>query len=89
MQTAAQGCSGSPARRDLTGVRAPQAPVWKGNWSVDYTPPLTDTLDGFAQVAGEYQSSLYYVAPIPRPSSRASRSSTCGWGCGRMTNAGT
>ncbi len=66
MQTAAQGCSGSPARRDLTGVRAPQAPVWKGNWSVDYTPPLTDTLDGFAQVAGEYQSSLYYVAADPQ-----------------------
>ncbi len=41
-------------------------PVWKGNWSVDYTPPLTDTLDGFAQVAGEYQSSLYYVAADPQ-----------------------
>ena len=29
-------------------------------------PPLTDTLDGFAQVAGEYQSSLYYVAADPQ-----------------------
>ncbi len=66
MQTAALGCAGSPARQDLTGARAPQAPVWKGNWSVGYTPPVTDRLDGILQLSSEFQSSLYYVAKDPQ-----------------------
>lgn len=65
LQTVAQGCTGSPGRRDLSGARAPQAPQWKGSGSIDYTPTLTDRIDGFAQVAGQYQSSLYYVAGDP------------------------
>ncbi|HEY5807957.1 MAG TPA: TonB-dependent receptor, partial [Povalibacter sp.] len=35
-QTAAQGCTGTPARQDLGGERLPSAPEWKLNLGWDY-----------------------------------------------------
>lgn len=55
-QTAAMGCTGSPARQDLAGFRPAQAPEWKLSMAGNYTPPLTDTLDGVFQAALNYQS---------------------------------
>lgn len=65
LQTAAQGCTGTPPRMDLTGMRAPQSPTWKGNWWIDYTPPVTDRLRGIAQLSGEFQSKMNFVAGDP------------------------
>ncbi|SDA36819.1 TonB-dependent receptor [Sphingomonas sp. NFR15] len=65
LQTAALGCTGTPARQNLTGTRVPQAPEWKFNVNADYSPRLTDTLRGVAQVNWQYQSSLYYAARDP------------------------
>ncbi|WP_069206824.1 TonB-dependent receptor [Sphingomonas panacis] len=65
LQTAALGCTGTPTRQNLTGTRVPQAPEWKFNVNADYSPRLTDTLRGVAQVNWQYQSSLYYAARDP------------------------
>ncbi|WP_245824857.1 TonB-dependent receptor [Sphingomonas azotifigens] len=65
-QTAAQGCTGSPGRQNLTGTRAVQAPEWKSSASIDYAPALTEKLNGVLQGSWQYQSSVYYVARDPQ-----------------------
>ena len=59
-QTAAQGCLGSPARQNLAGFRPAQAPEWKLSISGDYTPALTDSLDGVLQAAFNYSSKFNF-----------------------------
>ncbi len=66
LQTAALGCIGSPASQNLTGTTAVQAPKWKGNTGVEYTPSLGDNLQGVAEASVQYQSSLYYIARDPQ-----------------------
>ena len=67
LQTAATGCiSGSPNYQNLTGARAVQAPKWKFALGTEYSPALTDTLRGVAQLNWQYQSSLYFVAEDPQ-----------------------
>ncbi len=66
LQTAALGCTGSPTRQDLTGTRAIQAPEWKFNVSGDWSPAIGNDLRGVAQVAWQYQSSLFYQARDPQ-----------------------
>jgi iron complex outermembrane receptor protein len=39
-QSAALGCTGTPARQDLAGKRLPSAPKWKFNTGVDYDHSL-------------------------------------------------
>lgn len=59
-QTAAQGCFGSPARQDLSGSTPPQAPKWKLTGNVDYARPISGDIEGFVQVAANYQSKVNY-----------------------------
>ncbi len=59
-QTVAQGCFGSPSRQDLAGFRPAQAPEWKVAVSGDFTPQLTDNVDGLLQAAATYQSRINY-----------------------------
>lgn len=66
LQTAAQGCVGTPTRQNLSGTRAVQAPEWKFNISGDYSPALGGDLRGVAQFNWQYQSSLYYAARDPQ-----------------------
>lgn len=65
-QTAAQGCTGSPGRQNLTGTRAVQAPEWKASASIDFAPAITEKLNGVLQGSWQYQSSVYYVARDPQ-----------------------
>jgi iron complex outermembrane receptor protein len=65
LQTAAQGCTGSPARQNLTGERAVQAPKQKFSVGADYSHEISSSLVGFAQASYQYQSSVYYVAEDP------------------------
>lgn len=60
-QTAAQGCLGTPARQDLSGVTPPQAPKWKFSGGVDYDHPLQGSAVGFVQVTASYQSKVNYM----------------------------
>jgi iron complex outermembrane receptor protein len=66
LQTAAQGCTGSPARQNVTGMRVSQAPEWKFNVSGDWSPRLTDNLRGIAQANWQYQSSVNYAIDDPQ-----------------------
>jgi iron complex outermembrane receptor protein len=66
LQTAAQGCSGTPARQNLTGQRAVQAPKQKFSVGADYSHPVSSSLVGFVQANYQYQSSVYYVAEDPQ-----------------------
>ena len=66
LQTAAQGCTGSPARQNVTGMRVSQAPEWKFNVSGDWSPRLGDRLRGVAQANWQYQSSLNYAIDDPQ-----------------------
>jgi iron complex outermembrane receptor protein len=66
LQTAAQGCSGSPARQNLTDARAIQAPRQKYSFAADYSHTLSSRLVGFVQTNYQYQSSVYYVAEDPQ-----------------------
>jgi len=59
-QTAAQGCTGSPSRQNLTGFRPAQAPEWKASFNADFTPHLTQSLDGIVQLAYSYQSKINF-----------------------------
>ncbi|USI71929.1 TonB-dependent receptor [Sphingomonas morindae] len=59
-QTAAQGCTGTPARQDLAGFRPAQAPLWKLAANAEYTPHLTSRLDGLVQLAYSYQSAINF-----------------------------
>ncbi|HWU73952.1 MAG TPA: TonB-dependent receptor [Sphingomonas sp.] len=71
LQTAALGCTGSPARQNLTGARAVQAPEWKFSIGADYSPSLGGNLKGVAQANWQYQSSVYYVAEDPQTFQKA------------------
>ncbi len=51
---------------NLTGTTAIQAPKWKFNANLDYSPHLTTNLRGVAQVNWQYQSSLYFQARDPQ-----------------------
>jgi len=66
LQTAAQGCSGTPARQNLTGERAVQAPKQKYSIGADYSHAIGSRLVGFVQANYQYQSSVYYVAEDPQ-----------------------
>ncbi len=66
LQTAAQGCVGTPASQNLTGTRAVQSPKWKASAGAEYAPALGGSLNGVAQASWQYQSSLYYVARDPQ-----------------------
>jgi len=66
LQTAAQGCTGSPTRQNLTGARAVQAPKQKLSIAADYSHAISSGLMGFAQANYQYQSSVYYVAEDPQ-----------------------
>jgi iron complex outermembrane receptor protein len=59
-QTVAQGCVGSPSSQNLAGYRPPQAPKWKLAASGEYTPSLTQTLDGVLQASYSYQSGINF-----------------------------
>jgi iron complex outermembrane receptor protein len=59
-QTAAQGCSGTPARQNLAGFRPAQAPVWKLAVTGEYTPALTSSLQGLLQLSYTYQSTFNF-----------------------------
>ncbi len=59
-QTAAQGCSGTPARQDLKGFRPAQAPEWKLALTAEYTPKLGANLEGLFQLAYTYQSEFNF-----------------------------
>lgn len=65
LQTAAQGCTGTPTRQNLTDTRVIQAPEWKFNLGGDYSPALTENLRGIAQFNWQYQSSLYFQPRDP------------------------
>lgn len=66
-QTVAQGCiQGPPNFQNLTGTRAVQAPEWKGSANIDFTPALTDKLNGVVQASWQYTSSVYYVSRDPQ-----------------------
>jgi iron complex outermembrane receptor protein len=61
-QTAAQGCTGTPARQDLSGKRPPQAPEFKTTAGFDYWRPLNGgSLEGVLQGAYVYQSAINYA----------------------------
>ncbi|WP_322964044.1 TonB-dependent receptor [Sphingomonas fuzhouensis] len=66
LQTAAQGCTGSPARQNLTGTTAIQAPKWKFNIGGEYAPALTADLRGVAQANWQYQSSVFFQPRDPQ-----------------------
>ena len=65
LQTAAQGCVGTPARQDLSGTRAAQAPKWKLTANYEYWHELGSSgLDAVASGAATYQSSQYSRDPL-------------------------
>jgi len=66
LQTAAQGCTGTPAQQNLTGTRAAQAPTWKFNVGVDYSPSLGGRLRGVAQANWQYQSDIFFTPRDPQ-----------------------
>jgi len=66
LQTPAQGCTGTPARQNLTGARAVQAPEQKYSVGADYSHAIGSSLVGFVQASYQYQSSLHYVAEDPQ-----------------------
>ncbi|WP_242098456.1 TonB-dependent receptor [Sphingomonas sp. CROZ-RG-20F-R02-07] len=71
LQTAAQGCTGSPARQNLTGMRVAQAPEWKFNVSADYSPKLGRDLRGVAQVNWQFQTRVNYAIDDPQTLQKA------------------
>ncbi len=66
LQTAAEGCTGTPARQNLSGTRAIQAPKWKFNVAADYSPELTSALRGVVQANWQYQSSIFFQPRDPQ-----------------------
>jgi len=64
-QTAAQGCTGTPARQDLSGERPPQAPEFKATAGFDYSRPFgSGSLQGVLQGAFVYQSAINYALSV-------------------------
>jgi iron complex outermembrane receptor protein len=66
LQTAAQGCTGTPARQNLSGTTAIQAPKWKFNIGGDFSPALTSDLRAVVQGNWQYQSSIYFQPRDPQ-----------------------
>jgi iron complex outermembrane receptor protein len=66
LQTAAQGCTGTPARQNLTGERAVQAPELKFLIGAEYSHAIGSSLEGFVQANYQHQSEVYYVAEDPQ-----------------------
>jgi iron complex outermembrane recepter protein len=66
LQTAAQGCTGTPARQNLTGERAVQAPKQKFLIGAKYSHAIGSRLEGFIQASYQHQSDVYYVAEDPQ-----------------------
>lgn len=61
LQTAAQGCTGSPARQNLAGKTPAQAPKWKLSADFNYTHQLGDgPYQAIALGAYSYQSKVNY-----------------------------
>ena len=64
-QTAAQGCSGTPTRQDLSGKRPPQAPEFKATAGFDFSRPMgSGSLEGVLQGAYVYQSAINYALSV-------------------------
>jgi iron complex outermembrane receptor protein len=64
-QTAAQGCSGTPTRQDLSGKRPPQAPEFKATAGFDFSRPLNGgSLQGVLQGSYVYQSAINYALSV-------------------------
>lgn len=61
-QTLALGCrplpTGGTTQGSLDGARLANAPVYKANVSVNYTQPLTGTVEGYGAVQFRYQSKV-------------------------------
>lgn len=66
LQTAALGCTGTPARQNLTGTTAIQSPKWKFNVGADYSPRVGNDLRGVAQVNWQYQTKVFYTPVDPQ-----------------------
>lgn len=61
LQTAAQGCTGSPARQNLAGKPPAQAPRFKLSADVNYTHPIGGTgFEALAIASYAYQSKINY-----------------------------
>ena len=61
LQTAAQGCVGSPGRQNLGGATPAQAPKWKFSGDFNYTHPLQGTpFQMLVQGAYSYQGKVNY-----------------------------
>jgi iron complex outermembrane receptor protein len=61
LQTAAQGCVGSPARQNLAGKTPAQAPKFKMSVDVNYAHPLPGTpFEALAIASYAYQSKMNY-----------------------------
>ncbi|MGB3624650.1 MAG: TonB-dependent receptor, partial [Henriciella sp.] len=58
LQTAAEGCTGTPAAQDLSGKDLPNAPQWVINALARYERPLTQSLDGFVQLGVQYRDDV-------------------------------
>lgn len=65
LQTAALGCTGSPARQNLTGTRAIQAPELRFTVNAEWTPSITDNLRGIVQANLQHTSSVQYTSRDP------------------------
>jgi outer membrane receptor protein involved in Fe transport len=57
-QTAAQGCTGTPAAQDLSGKALLRAPKLTYSLGADYTTPLADGMDATLTVQGTHSSSF-------------------------------
>ncbi|PKP81651.1 MAG: hypothetical protein CVT79_09650 [Alphaproteobacteria bacterium HGW-Alphaproteobacteria-18] len=56
LQTAAQGCTGTPASQDLSGKRLPNSPEWVINALARYDFDLTQQNTAFVQLGAQYRS---------------------------------
>ena len=66
LQTVATGCSGTPTRQNLTGMRVAQAPEWKFTVNGDYSPSLGGNQRGIVQANWQYQSGVNYTVDDPQ-----------------------
>ncbi|MBB3694391.1 TonB-dependent receptor [Sphingomonas sp. BK580] len=71
LQTAAQGCVGTPRRQDLAGERLAQAPTWRFDASGEYAPALGHDRRGVIQAAWRYQGAMSYAPRDPQLFQRA------------------
>lgn len=66
-QTAAQGCTGTPARQDLSGKATLLSPRWKMAGNVDYALPLGQgPLELVSQAAVTWQTRTVPLDQTPR-----------------------